>query len=441
MLIRIHWFRRDLRLFDNAALLQALSGDDPVVPIFIFDTEILNQLEDKNDRRVAFIHRALEDMQQQLIKIGSSIEVYNGTPFDVFQQLINKYSISAVYTNHDYEPYAIERDTAIANLLSSAGISFYTSKDQVIFEKLEVTKDDGTPYTVFTPYANKWRATLEKTGIPAYPSEKKSVQFFRQSPLPMPSLKSIGFIDSGESFPSDTPQMEVLKHYQQNRDIPSLANGTSRLGVHLRFGTISVRQLATKAKATSATFLNELIWRDFYMMILYHFPHVVNGAFKKQYDLIAWRNNEDYFKKWCEGKTGFPIVDAGMRELNSTGFMHNRVRMIVSSFLVKDLLIDWRWGEAYFAAKLNDFDLSANNGGWQWAAGTGCDAAPYFRVFNPTEQQKKFDPNFSYIKKWVPEFGTPEYVLPIVDHAKARLAAIQLYKNHLTDKNQFELFE
>ena len=430
--VRVHWFRRDLRLFDNAALFQALSGNEPVVPIFIFDTAILNQLEDKNDRRVAFIHQALEDMQQQLSKIGSSLEVYTGTPFDVFQQLINKYSISAVFTNHDYEPYAIERDTAIAHLLSSAGISFYTSKDQVIFEKLEVTKDDGTPYTVFTPYANKWRATLEKTGIPAYPSEKKSAQFFRQSLLPMPSLKSIGFFDTGEGFPSDTPQMEVLKHYPQNRDIPSLAHGTSRLGVHLRFGTISVRQLATKAKATSATFLNELIWRDFYHMILFNFPKVGRGeAFKKAYDAIPWRNNESEFKRWCEGKTGYPIVDAGMRQLNAIGFMHNRVRMITASFLVKHLLIDWRWGEAYFANKLLDFDLAANNGGWQWAASSGCDAAPYFRVFNPTLQTQKFDPQHKYIREWVPEWQELTYPQPMVVHEVARKRVLEVYSTAL----------
>lgn len=430
--VRIHWFRRDLRLFDNAALFQALSGNEPVVPIFIFDTAILHQLEDKKDRRVAFIHRALEQMQQQLIKIGSTLEVYHGKPLDIFQQLIKKYHITAVYTNHDYEPYAIERDTAIAHELASSGIQFHTCKDQVIFEKLEVAKDDGTPYTVFTPYANKWRATLEKTGIPAFPSEKKGAQFFQQPPVPLPSLASIGFIASDETFPSDTPQMEVLKHYQQNRDIPALANGTSRLGVHLRFGTISIRQLATKAKATSATFLNELIWRDFYHMILSNFPKVGKGAaFKQAYEAIPWRNNEEEFQRWCTGTTGYPIVDAGMRQLNATGFMHNRVRMITASFLVKHLLIDWRWGEAYFAAKLLDFDLAANNGGWQWAASSGCDAAPYFRVFNPTLQTQKFDPKHTYIQQWVPDWQELTYPQPMVVHEVARKRVLEVYANAL----------
>jgi deoxyribodipyrimidine photo-lyase len=426
------WFRRDLRLFDNAALYQALSGNESVVPIFIFDTAILQQLEDKKDRRVAFIHEALEDMQQQLMKLGSTLEVYHGKPLDVFKQLIKKYSLTAVYTNHDYEPYAMERDTAIANELSNAGVPFHTCKDQVIFEKLEVAKDDGTPYTVFTPYANKWRATLEKTGIAAYPSEKKWAQFFQQPPLCIPSLQSMGFIATEESFPSDKPQMEVLKHYQQNRDIPSLPAGTSRLGVHLRFGTISVRQLATKAKATSATFLNELIWRDFYHMILYNFPRVGRGeAFKKAYDAIPWRNNEEEFQRWCTGKTGYPIVDAGMRQLNATGFMHNRVRMITASFLVKHLLIDWRWGEAYFASKLLDFDLAANNGGWQWAASSGCDAAPYFRVFNPTLQTQKFDPQHTYIKQWVAEWQELTYPQPMVVHEVARKRVLEVYANAL----------
>lgn len=430
--VRIHWFRRDLRLFDNAALFQALSGNEPVVPIFIFDTAILHQLEDKKDRRVAFIHRALEQMQQQLIKTGSTLEVYHGKPLDIFQQLIKKYRITAVYTNHDYEPYAIERDTAIAQELASSGIQFHTCKDQVIFEKLEVAKDDGTPYTVFTPYANKWRATLEKKGIPAFPSEKKGAQFFQQPPVPLPSLASIGFIASDESFPSDTPQMEVLKHYQQNRDIPALANGTSRLGVHLRFGTISIRQLATKAKATSATFLNELIWRDFYHMILSNFPKVGKGAaFKQAYEAIPWRNNEEEFQRWCTGTTGYPIVDAGMRQLNATGFMHNRVRMITASFLVKHLLIDWRWGEAYFAAKLLDFDLAANNGGWQWAASSGCDAAPYFRVFNPTLQTQKFDPKHTYIQQWVPDWQELTYPQPMVVHEVARKRVLEVYANAL----------
>lgn len=426
------WFRRDLRLFDNAALYQALSGPDPVVPIFIFDRQILDQLDDKKDRRVHFIHHALEEMQLALRKIGSSLEVYQGTPMQVFSQLINKYQVTGVYTNHDYEPYAIERDTAISSLLQSEGIAFVTCKDQVIFEKLEVVKDDGTPYTVFTPYANKWRALLQQTGIPSYPAEKKWNHFYRQDELPLISLAELGFTATSEAFPAAHPEDAVLLHYQQNRDIPSLANGTSRLGVHLRFGTISIRQLATRALATSATYLNELIWRDFYHMILYNFPRVGKGeSFKKAYDAIPWSNNEAEFQLWCEGNTGYPIVDAGMRQLNATGYMHNRVRMITASFLVKHLLIDWRWGESYFASKLLDFDLAANNGGWQWASSSGCDAAPYFRVFNPTLQTQKFDPKHIYIQHWVPEWQELWYPKPMVVHEVARKRVLEVYAKAL----------
>jgi len=439
--VNLVWLRRDLRLNDNAALYQALMQGNPVIPIFIFDRDILDKLEDKNDRRVDFIHQALDYIQSQLLKLGSTLHVLHGSPLEAFKTLFTKYSIDAVYTNHDYEPYAIKRDEQIQHFLIEKGIAFKSFKDQCVFEKSEVVKDDGKPYTVFTPYSRKWKAKLAETHYKAYPTELHQRNYHKSTPTKLISLKELGFkkTDLTVDF-NPTINNELLEKYKEQRDYPFI-NGTSRLSMHLRFGTISIRSLVPKALKHSETWLNELIWRDFYMMILSHFPHVVDGAFKKQYNLINWRNNETYFKSWCEGKTGFPIVDAGMRELNTTGFMHNRVRMIVSSFLVKDLLIDWRWGEAYFATKLNDFDLSANNGGWQWAAGTGCDAAPYFRVFNPTEQQKKFDPNFIYIKKLVPEFGTSEYVLPIVDHAKARLAAIQLYKKHLTDKNQFELFE
>ena len=371
-------------------------------------------------------------MQKALLALGSSLEVYQGTPMEVFSHLIKKYQVTGVYTNHDYEPYALERDASIANMLQSEGIAFKTYKDQVIFEKLEVAKDDGTPYTVFTPYANKWRATLQKTGLPSFPAEKKWNQFFRQQEMPVISLNELGFIAGKEAFPAAHPEDAVLRHYQQNRDIPSLEHGTSRVGVHLRFGTISIRQLATRALATSATYLNELIWRDFYHMILFNFPRVGKGeSFKKAYDAIPWRNNEAEFQLWCEGKTGYPIVDAGMRQLNATGYMHNRVRMITASFLVKHLLIDWRWGEAYFAEKLLDFDLAANNGGWQWASSSGCDAAPYFRVFNPTLQTQKFDPKHIYIKQWVPEWQELWYPKPIVVHEEARKRVLEVYAKAL----------
>ncbi len=431
--ITIFWFRRDLRLHDNAALYYALLENKNVLPIFIFDKNILNKLEDKSDRRVDFIHQALQKINKELVLLGSSLQVFYNTPLNVFNELLILHSIKNVYINHDYEPYAKKRDGELQNLLIENNIEFKTYKDQCVFEKDEVVKDDGTPYTVFTPYSRKWKKILTPYFYKVYPNKNYFTNFLKIDYKLLPSLQSMGFIKTDIELPSKLTLSNVLlQNYKDKRDIPSLA-GTSRLSVHLRFGTISIRSLVIKSLPLSETWLNELIWRDFYMMILHHFPHVVNGAFKKKYDLIPWRNNEEEFKKWCEGKTGFPIVDAGMRELNTTGFMHNRVRMIVSSFLIKDLLIDWRWGESYFAQKLNDFDLSANNGGWQWAASSGCDAAPYFRVFNPTEQQKRFDPQFIYIKKWIPEFGTSDYPLPMADHAQARLRVISVYKNTLTE--------
>jgi len=431
--ITIFWFRRDLRLHDNAALYYALLENKNVLPIFIFDKNILNKLEDKSDRRVDFIHQALQKINKELVPLGSSLQVFYNTPLNVFNELLKLHSIKNVYINHDYEPYAKKRDAELQNLLIENNIEFKTYKDQCVFEKDEVVKDDGTHYTVFTPYSRKWKKILTPYFYKVYPNKNYFTNFLKTDYKLLPSLQSMGFIKTDIELPSKLTLSNVLlQNYKEQRDIPSLA-GTSRLSVHLRFGTISIRSLVIKSLPLSETWLNELIWRDFYMMILHHFPHIVNGAFKKKYDLIPWRNNEEEFKKWCEGKTGFPIVDAGMRELNTTGFMHNRVRMIVSSFLIKDLLIDWRWGESYFAQKLNDFDLSANNGGWQWAASSGCDAAPYFRVFNPTEQQKRFDPQFIYIKKWIPEFGTSDYPLPMVDHAQARLRVISVYKNTLTE--------
>lgn len=425
--VNICWFRRDLRLHDNAALYYALRDGLPVIPVFVFDKNILEGLDDKADRRVEFIHQGVNDMQKQLAGMGSSMEVYYGFPFAVFQQLSEKYEISKVFTNHDYEPYAQERDTAIRQQLNDAGISFHTYKDQVIFEKEEVLKDDGSPYTVFTPYSKKWKAKLNDFYLKSYPTEQYFNYFFQQAPLSIPSLGQMGFENTGMTFPSSAIKDEIILKYKEQRDIPSI-NGTSRLSVHLRFGTISIRELARHVKGLNETFLNELIWRDFYHMNLWHFPQVgQNQSFKKEYDLIEWRNNESEFQKWCDGQTGYPIVDAGMRELNETGFMHNRVRMIVASFLTKHLLIDWRWGEAYFAQKLLDFDLAANNGGWQWAAGSGCDAAPYFRIFNPYLQTQKFDPELKYIRKWVPEFEGFNYVQPIVVHDIARKRCLETY--------------
>lgn len=426
--VNIMWFRRDLRLHDNAALYHALKSGNPVVPIFIFDKNILDRLEDKQDRRVEFIYNALQEMQEQLQKMGSSLEVYYGFPNEIFKQLTATYNIEKVFTNHDYEPYAKERDQQITTQLKADGATFHTYKDQVILEKDEVLKDDGKPYTVFTPYSRKWKAVLNDFHLKPYPTEKYFEYFYKQSAKAIPVLGDMGFQTSGQPFPSKNIRKEIIKNYKEQRDIPSIS-GTSRLGVHLRFGTISIRQLASQSMQLSEGFLNELIWRDFYHMILWHFPRVGMGkAFKPEYEHIQWRNNEAEFAAWCEGRTGYPIVDAGMRELNATGFMHNRVRMITASFLIKHLLIDWHWGEAYFAQKLLDFDLAANNGGWQWAASSGCDAAPYFRIFNPTLQTQKFDGQFKYIRHWVPEFEGFNYPRPIVVHEEARKRVLEVYK-------------
>ena len=425
--VSVCWFRRDLRLEDNAALYHALKSPWPVVPIFIFDHNILDKLENKADRRVDFIHRALAHIQDALVQKGSTLEVFYGQPLQVFTQLLKKYSIQQVFANHDYEQYAIDRDEQVRALLKVNNATLHTSKDQVIFEKEEVVKEDGKPYTVFTPYSRKWKSVLNDVYLQSYPSEQLSHQFYRQEPVVLPSLASMGFSETGQAFPAQEWKDDLIRKYKEQRDFPAV-QGTSRLGVHLRFGTISIRRLARAAKDLNESFLNEIIWRDFYHMILWHFPHVRRGhAFRKEYEQIAWRNNEQEFEKWCKGNTGYPIVDAGMRELNATGFMHNRVRMIVASFLTKHLLIDWRWGEAYFAGKLLDFDFAANNGGWQWAAGSGCDAAPYFRVFNPTLQTEKFDQALKYIRKWVPELDSFQYPQPMVPHDMARKRALEVY--------------
>lgn len=431
--VNIFWFRRDLRLTDNAGLYHALKDSNPVLPIFTFDTNILDELEDKTDRRVEFIHFALQGIQQQLVKLDSSLDVRYGTPAYIFKNLINEYDVEKVFTNHDYEPYAKERDIAIEELLKVRGITFHTFKDQVLLEKDEVLKDDGKPYTIFTPYSRKWKSVFTEFHQKPYANKKYFNKFYKQPERKLISLKEMGFNSAGLSFPEKEWKGQVIRNYKEQRNFPSI-KGTSRLSVHLRFGTISIRELAGEAGALNETFLNELIWRDFYHMILWHFPRVVGNSFKPDYDKIIWRNNEKEFDKWCDGQTGYPIVDAGMRELNATGFMHNRVRMIVASFLTKHLLIDWRWGEAYFAKKLLDFDLAANNGGWQWAAGSGCDAAPYFRIFNPYLQTKKFDPELKYIREWVPEFEEFHYPKPIVDHELARKKCLEVYANALKDK-------
>lgn len=432
--INICWLRRDLRLKDNAALYHALKSKTPVIPVFIFDKNILDQLEEKADRRVQFIHDTLQDIQSALQKKGATLHVIYDTPEGAFTTLCSTYNIGKVFTNQDYEPYARERDKKIAAFLHEKNIEFSGFKDQVIFEKEEVLKDDATPYTVFTPYSKKWMAKLDEFYLQPYPSEKYVQNIFQQAPVAIPSLKEMGFEETVKQFPPKEAEAALIKHYRETRDFPGI-HGTSRLSVHLRFGTISIRTLAAKALDLSATFLNELVWRDFYHMILWHFPQVGKGkSFKPAYDKIEWRTDEGEFEKWCNGQTGYPIVDAGMRELNETGFMHNRVRMITASFLCKHLLLDWRLGEAYFAKKLLDFDLAANNGGWQWASGSGCDSAPYFRIFNPYLQTKKFDPELKYIRKWVPEFEEFTYTTPIVQHEIARERCLAAYSKALKEK-------
>ena len=424
------WFRRDLRLEDNAALFHALKSSENILPIFIFDSNILDQLP-KDDARVTFIHNQLVGIQNKLENIGKSLAIFIGNPKEIFTKLIEENSITEVYTNHDYEPYARKRDKEMNEIFKSHSITFKTAKDQVIFEKSEIVKDDKTPYVVYTPYSKKWREKLNSESLISFPSEEHLHKIANHN-YKFLSLSEIGFEMSKIPLPNFDISDKLINNYKETRNFPAQKNGTSLLGIHLRFGTVSVRKMAKKAlESKDDTFLKELIWREFFMQILWHFPHTITNSFKPQYDAIKWRNNEKEFKLWCEGKTGYPFVDAGMRELNTTGHMHNRVRMIVASFLCKHLLIDWRWGEAYFAEKLLDFELSSNVGNWQWAAGSGVDAAPYFRIFNPTEQIKKFDSDYKYIKKWVPEVFTNSYPNQIVDHKEARERCLLTYKTAL----------
>lgn len=427
----IFWHRRDLRIHDNAGLYKALKSGETIQPIFIFDTTILSKLP-VSDQRVLFIHQELQKLKAKYAELGSDLKVFHGNPRDIIPLIVETYNTKTVYTNRDYEPYALQRDKALFEQLKEKKCELIGAKDHVIFEKNEVLKADGLPYTVFTAYSRKWKEQLNEFYLSSYPVEKYSKYLNQTVAEPLPSLENFGFNSVQKvQFPSLETPLSTIERYNETRDIPSIL-GTSRLSIHLRFGTISIRELARIAKAKNETYLNELIWRDFYQMIIFHFPHSARNSFKKQYDQIQWERNEANFKAWCEGKTGYPLVDAGMRELNATGFMHNRVRMVVASFLTKHLLIDWRLGEAYFAEKLLDFELASNTGGWQWAAGCGCDAAPYFRVFNPTSQQEKFDKEFKYIKKWVPEFGTPAYPKPIIDHKFARERVLARYKEALT---------
>ena len=434
----IFWFRRDLRLHDNHGLYKALKSDKKVQCLFIFDHNILDKLPSKKDARVEFIYDALKTIQAEVEKHGGELWVRHGKPTDVWKDILDKHDLQDIFTNRDYEPYAKERDEEVKKIADKKGVRFNSYKDHVIFESEEVLKDDGDPYVVFTPYKRKWMERLRsrKSGseyyyFKAFPSADM-LDGLRQvnEAEKMMDLKDIGFERTEIEIPDDEVKQKIIKEYAEKRDYPAI-NGTSRLGIHFRFGTISIRDKAAKALKLSETYLSELVWRDFYSQILDQFPHVVKNAFREKYDRIEWRNNEKEFEAWCEGKTGYPIVDAGMRELNATGYMHNRVRMVTASFLTKHLLIDWRWGEAYFAEKLLDFDLASNNGGWQWAAGSGTDAAPYFRIFNPASQQKKFDKDYAYVKKWVEEWETDDYPDPIVDHKEARERCLATYKEAL----------
>jgi len=428
--ISLFWHRRDLRLQDNTGLYYALKSPYPVLPIFIFDREILDKLEDKSDARVQFIQAQLQALNKQLHTKGAGLKTFYGSPLNVWQQILQEYEVAEVYTNRDYEPYAVDRDEKVARLLEENGTGFYTFKDQVIFEKTEIVSGSGEFYKVFTPFSKVWRAKYEERPPTLLPNGLEIDNWHQWNASAVHSLESMGFEPSPITIPPADIDQELIRKYDEQRNFPAL-DATSKLGIHLRFGTISIRELAAKTTKLNWTYLNELIWRDFYAMILANNPHVVDKAFKPKYDHIPWRQDETGFKVWCEGKTGYPIVDAGMRQLNATGYMHNRVRMIVASFLTKHLLVDWRWGEAYFAAKLLDFDLASNNGGWQWAAGTGTDAQPYFRVFNPQSQTEKFDKDLRYIRKWIPEYGTADYPDPIVEHKMARLRAIETYKEAL----------
>ncbi|HZH97104.1 MAG TPA: deoxyribodipyrimidine photo-lyase [Flavisolibacter sp.] len=427
--VTVFWFRRDLRLSDNHGLHVALKGANPVLPLFIYDTDILNALSDKKDRRVGFIHQALTGMNEVLKNNGSSMYILNDKPLEAFKKICKQFNVKQVIANHDYEPYAIERDEDIRIYLAGQGIPFTTYKDQVIFEKSEVVKADGTPYTVFPPYSKVWRRKYSEQKPESFPSEDLLTNMVKTKPFHFPSLKDIGF-ERVEMPGFDTSiNEETILRYHETRNLPGIA-GTSHISVHLRFGTVSVRHLIGLAARLNENWLTELMWREYFMMILFHFPRVVTRDFKAKFNHIQWRNNRDEFKRWCRGETGYPIVDAGMRELNETGWMHNRVRLITAGFLVKHLLIDWRWGDDYFGQKLLDYELSSNNGNWQWIAGGGSDASPYFRVFNPFEQTKKFDPELKYVKTWVKDYR-PGYLPLMVEHDFARKRALEVFKNSL----------
>jgi len=466
------WFRRDLRDYDHAALYHALKSSNQVFCVFVFDTAILDKLSDTQDRRVEFIWESVKELKAALQAKGSDLIVLHGKTAAEIPALACSLEVQAVYTNHDYEPEAIARDANVAATLKDRQIDFHHFKDQVIFEKDEVLSMSKKPYSVFTPYKNMWLKTVNDFYLKPYPVDSYLQHLAKpegkHAIADIPSLESLGFastnlselrlptgMSGGAQLFADFVQR--INRYKEARDFPSI-KGVSYLSVHLRFGTISIRHLARAAWQTGGagaeTWLSELIWRDFYFQILHHQPRVASGhAFKAEFESLPFPNSHELFKAWCDGKTGYPLVDAAMRQLNSTGFMHNRLRMVAASFLVKDLLVDWRWGERYFAEKLIDFDFSANNGGWQWAASTGCDAQPWFRIFNPVTQSERFDANGRFIRKYVTELTNcsdkeihapwlmpaqrqtaintvigRDYPQPIVDHAAQRERALSLYK-------------
>ena len=432
--ISIFWFRRDLRIDDNIGLYNALKSGSKVLPIFIFDPEILNHFSDKKNFQVGFLIQFVKELDAKLRELGSSLSVFHKSPIDVFEVLTQKYNVKEVYFNQDYEPSIIRRDDELRRFLVTKGVKVYSSNDQLILKPGDVLKSDSTPYTIFTPFANRWKVIVNQSLelIQSVTSECFVSNFLKPENALTYNYDSLSYEFDYQNNKLNSFPLEIIQNYHLTRDFPALENGTSHLGIHLRFGTISIRKLVSIAQSLNEQFLNELIWREFFMHILYHFPHVERGSFKHRYDVIEWRNNEDEFNTWCNGTTGIPLVDAGMRELNNTGFMHNRIRMVVASYLTKHLLIDWRWDEAYFAQHLADYELSSNNGNWQWAAGSGCDAAPYFRIFNPYRQQERFDPNFEYIKRWVPEYQSENYQkLLKVDLNLAKISCLHAYKKAL----------
>ena len=424
----IFWFRRDLRIDDNPGLYEALANSKNVIPIFIFDTNIIDNLP-SDDNRIKFIWHSLSLLNERLKEVGSTLNIFKGNPLEVFKKIILKYRLISVYVNRDYEKYSIKRDKEINTFLNENKIAFNASKDHVFFEPNEILKSDGTPYTVFTPYSKKWFEKFYSEKLPQYQIKNLVDNFFKTNYKPIMSLSEIGFSNDEIEFEKFNLGDELIKNYNSKRDFPYL-NSTSKIGPYLRFGLISVREVGKKTieKKFDQSFLRQLIWRDFYIQIFFHFPDSENENFKPAYDKIIWLNEEEKFEKWCAGETGYPIVDAGMKELNKTGFMHNRVRMIAASFLCKHLLIHWKKGESYFAKKLLDYEMASNVGNWQWVAGTGVDAAPYFRLFNPEIQMKKFDPQKVYIKKWLPKYDPENYLEPIIDHNYARERCLSAYK-------------